>query len=66
MNKHFDMGLPASDGSLGWDASVPYDAILVTARVEVTTEPTRQWRMDDPFHRENDMNPVRYAIEPWV
>ena len=31
MNKHFDMALPISDGSLGWDASAPYDAILVTA-----------------------------------
>ena len=30
MTGYFDMALPVSDGSLGWDASVPDDAILVT------------------------------------
>jgi len=31
MTEHFDMALPVSDGSLGWDATVPYNAILVIA-----------------------------------
>jgi len=31
MTEHFDMALSVSDGSLGWDATVPYNAILVTA-----------------------------------